>query len=56
MLTHFAIPELQRQNALSEVVWVQDGTPPHVRTSAKRLLSQKFCEELSPVISRFHGH
>ena len=30
MLTHYAIPELHRQNALSEVVWIQDGTPPHV--------------------------
>ena len=30
MLTHYSIPELQRQNALSEVVWMQDGSPPEV--------------------------
>ena len=42
MLTHYAIPELQWQNALSEVVWMQDGAPPHVGFSVKRLLSQQF--------------
>ena len=41
MLTHYAIPELRRQNALSEVVWMQDGAPPHTG-SVKHLLSQKF--------------
>ena len=33
MLTHHAIFELQRQNALSEVVRIQDGIPPHVGSS-----------------------
>ena len=33
MLTHHAISELQRQNALSEVVRIQDGIPPHVGSS-----------------------
>ena len=40
MLTHYAIPELQRQNALSEVVWMQDGTAQQVGSSVKRLLSR----------------
>ena len=40
MLTHYAIPELQRQNSLSEVVWMQDGAPPYVGSSVKRFLSQ----------------
>ena len=42
MLTHYAIPELQQQNALSEVVWMQDGTSSHVGPPVKRLLSQQF--------------
>ena len=40
MLTHYAIPKLQWQNAVSVVMWMQDGTSPHVRSSVKRLLSQ----------------
>ena len=42
MLSHYAIPELQRQNALCGIVWMQDGAPPHVGSSVKRLLSQQF--------------
>ena len=42
MLTHYVISETQLQNALSEVVWMQDGTPPHIGPLAKRLLSQNF--------------
>ena len=49
MLIHCAIPELQRQNALSEVVWMQDGVPPHVGSSVKCLLGQWFGDR---VISR----
>ena len=56
MLTYYAIPELQRQNALSEFVWMQDGDPPHVGFSVKRLLINSLVAELSPVISRFHIH
>ena len=33
MLTHYAIPELQRKKALSAVLWMQDGDPPHVGSS-----------------------
>ena len=44
MLIHYAIPELQRQNALSVVVLMQDGAPPHVGSSVKRLLSQQFSD------------
>ena len=39
-LTYYAIPELQQQNALSEVVWMQNSASPHVGSSVKRLLSQ----------------
>ena len=35
MLTHYAIPELQRQNALSKIVWMQDGAPLHVGLQSK---------------------
>ena len=49
MLTRYAIPALQRQNALSEVVWMQDGAPPHIGSSVKRVLSQQFGDR---VISR----
>ena len=45
MLTHYAIPELQRQNALSEVLWMQDGAHSHVGSSVKGLLSQSFVTE-----------
>ena len=38
-LTHYAIPELQLENALSEIEWMQDGTHPHVEPSVKRLLT-----------------
>ena len=41
-LTYYAIPELQRQNALSEVVIMQDGASPRVGSSVKRLSSQQF--------------
>ena len=40
MLTHYAISDLQRQNAVSEVVWMQDGASPHVGSSVKHLISQ----------------
>ena len=54
MLALYAIPELQRQTALSEVVWMQDGAPPHVGSSVKRLLSQHHL--LLIVICCFCGH
>ena len=38
MLTHYVISETQLQNALSDVVCLQDGTPPHIGPLAKRLL------------------
>ena len=45
-LTHFAIPELQRQNSLSKGVWMQDSAPPHVGSSVKSLLSQRFGDKV----------
>ena len=57
ILTHYAIPDLQRQNALSEVVWMQDVTSPHVGPSVKRLLSQQFGDRVFSKSSiRFRGH
>ena len=44
MLTHYAILELQRLNALSEVLWMRDGSLPHVGSSVKCLLSHKFID------------
>ena len=49
MLTHYVIPELQRRNALSNIVWMQDGAPPHVASSVKQCLTQHFGDR---VISR----
>ena len=46
-LTYYAIPELQWQNALSEVVWTQDGASPHVGSSIKRLLNQQFGDRVT---------
>ena len=42
MLTHCAIPKLPRQNAPSEVMWTQDGAPPHLGSSVECFLSQQF--------------
>ena len=58
MLAHYAFPELQRQNALSQVEWIKVGAPPHVRSSVNHLLNQtnSLETESSPVISRFRGH
>ena len=53
MLTHYAIPEVQRQNALSEYVYMQYGTLPHVGSPVKSLLSQHFVTEFS---RHFRGH
>ena len=41
MLTHYAIPELQRQNPLSEVIWMQNGSALHLEFSVNHLLSQQ---------------
>ena len=42
MLTHYAISKLQWQNALSDVVWMQDVAPHRVGSSVKHLLNQQF--------------
>ena len=56
MLTQYAIPKLQRQNALSEVLWMQDGAPPHVGFSVKYFLSQQLGDRVISFISHFRGH
>ncbi|GFU35794.1 uncharacterized protein TNCV_1083571 [Trichonephila clavipes] len=40
MLKNYVLPELRRRNALNDIVWMQDGAPPHIARSVKRLLDQ----------------
>ena len=47
MLTDYAIPKLQLQNALCEIVWMQDGVPPHVWSSVNHLLNQQFGDRVT---------
>ena len=53
MLTLYLIPELQRQNAASEIVWMQNGPPPRVGSSVKCLVSQQFGDRVSSLHSPF---
>ena len=39
ILIHYAISELQLQNALGEVMWLQDDAPLHVGSSQTSLKS-----------------
>lgn len=32
MLQNYAIPELQQLNVFNDIVWIQDGVPPHIAT------------------------
>ena len=43
MLIHCAIPKLQQQNALSEVVGMQDGAPPHITVFSQPSLKSTVC-------------
>ena len=53
MLKNYVLPELSRPNALNDIVWMQDGAPPHIVRSIKRLLDQHFGDR---IISRlFRG-
>lgn len=49
MLQNYVIPELLQRNALNDIVWMQDGAPPHIATSVRRVLEQHFGDR---VISR----
>ncbi|GFX27592.1 hypothetical protein TNCV_4996471 [Trichonephila clavipes] len=45
------LTELRRRNALNDIVWMQDGAPPHIARSVKRLLDQHFGDR---IISRYY--
>ncbi|GFV75722.1 uncharacterized protein TNCV_1756501 [Trichonephila clavipes] len=51
MLKNYVLPELRRRNALNGIVWMQDGAPPHIARSVKRLLDQHFDYR---IISRYY--
>lgn len=51
MLKNYVLPELRRLNALNDIVWMQDGAPPHIARSVKRLLDQHFGDR---IISRYY--
>ncbi|GFT14517.1 uncharacterized protein TNCV_4004611 [Trichonephila clavipes] len=54
MLKNYVLPELRRWNALNDIVWMQDGAPPHrwrTSRSVKRLLDQHFGDR---IISRYY--
>ncbi|GFV34312.1 uncharacterized protein TNCV_4023271 [Trichonephila clavipes] len=51
MLKNYVLPELRRRNALNNIVWMQDGAPPHIARSVKRLLDQHFGDH---IISRYY--
>ncbi|GFV18026.1 uncharacterized protein TNCV_168301 [Trichonephila clavipes] len=48
---NYVLPELRRRNALNDIVWMQDGAPPHIARSVKRLLDQHFGDR---IISRYY--
>lgn len=50
MLNSFVIPALQQRQCLGEIIFMQDGAPPHVAVRVQQLLRQKFTTER--VISR----
>ena len=56
MLTHYTILELQRQNALSKVVWMQDSAPLHAGSSVKYLLNERFPDRVILRTFSFPGH
>ena len=47
MLENYVIPELQQQNVINnDVVWMQDGAPPHIATSVPQMLQQHFDDRI----------
>ncbi|GFW98663.1 hypothetical protein TNCV_2758421 [Trichonephila clavipes] len=55
MLKNYVLPELRRWNALNDIVWMQDGVPPHIARSVKRLLDQHFGDRIIPRYYPFRG-
>ena len=46
MLKNYVLPELRRRNTLNDIVWMQDGAPPHITRSIKRRLDQHFGDRI----------
>ena len=42
MLQNYVIPEFLQQNALNDIVWMQDGALSHIAKSVLRVLEQHF--------------
>ncbi|GFX58616.1 transposable element tc3 transposase [Trichonephila clavipes] len=55
MLKNYVLPELRRWNELNDIVWMQDGVPPHIARSVKRLLDQHFGDRIIPRYYPFRG-
>ncbi|GBL95531.1 hypothetical protein AVEN_54132-1 [Araneus ventricosus] len=44
MLRDFVIPQLQQRGCLQDIIFMQDGAPPHVDRRVKQLLRQHFTD------------
>ena len=42
MLENYIITESQQRNVINDIVWLQDGAPPHIATSITQVLQQHF--------------
>ncbi|KFM72033.1 hypothetical protein X975_15411, partial [Stegodyphus mimosarum] len=51
MLNSFAIPALQQRRCLGEMIFMQNGAPPHIVVWVQQMLRQKFTTER--IISRY---
>ncbi|GBO28552.1 hypothetical protein AVEN_210917-1 [Araneus ventricosus] len=45
MLRDFVIPQLQQRGCLQDIIFMQDGSPPHIDSRVKQLLRQHFTNE-----------
>ena len=46
MLENYVILELQQQKVINDIVWMQDGAPPHIATSVQQVLQQHFGDRI----------
>ena len=53
MLKNNVLPELRRRNALNDIVWMQDGAPPHIAKSARKVLEQHYGDRITHSIFLF---
>ncbi|KFM64112.1 hypothetical protein X975_09665, partial [Stegodyphus mimosarum] len=51
MLNSFVIPALQQRQCMGEMIFIQDGVPPHIAVRVQQMLRQTFTTER--VISRY---